>query len=274
MAKKKMSPALQVIIFIMILIGASVGGWLFGEWFSGIQYKNEIKEKENVDNDAEKKENDEGINSIQLDIGDANVLNIFSGMDTYASTYGDNNCGVLNYDYFRDSKGTVSNLNKSTPTYAALNYLNKLGLTFNGGETFTRDQMHEAISKLFGKGYVYVDDDIEMCPSISYDSTTGVYTVGAPGCGGTCAPSNQKKLVNALMIGDKVELYVRVLFVKVENNNKVNYYGDFAKNKLVQVQYAEDGSIALESFEAGSLYKVTFKEEDGNYVFVSSELSK
>ena len=85
---------------------------------------------------------------------------------------------------------------------------------------------------------------------------------------------NLKKVVRALKNDQTIELYVRVLFAG--GVDTTDYYKDYNKTQKVEgLEMDSNNLFPIESdnnVAKGSLYKLTFENEDGNYVFVSSEL--
>ena len=99
-------------------------------------------------------------------------------------------------------------------------------------------------------------------------------------CGGTCGPRDYVKIVKATKTDSKIELNIRVLFRGDEEFKNAGgysypkYYKD--SKKTIEVDLTRDyENIPLETsenYQKGSLYKMIFTNEDGNYVFTSSEL--
>ena len=63
-----------------------------------------------------------------------------------------------------------------------------------------------------------------------------------------------------------LKLTLRVVF----GDDNSSFYADFNHSKLLDSNVNE---YTLVPYEKGSAYLVTYKIEDGNYVFVSSELA-
>ena len=143
------------------------------------------------------------------------------------------------------------------------------------GDAFTASELETKIRNTFGKNYSFTHRTINSCPIFEYDSANQKYVINTPpACGGTCGPTNLKKVVRALKNNQSIELYVRVLFAG--GASATDYYKDYNKTQKVEgLELDSNTTFPIESdnnVAKGSLYKLTFSNEDGSYVFVSSEL--
>lgn len=194
----------------------------------------------------------------------ANIYyNIISGQDRF--------CGV--WDYFTNETVTVHNLSKNTIESIVLYNLSKDGIDTTHS-TFTKDTFNNKLHQLFGKNYNYINENIDIIPGYTYDQEQGIYTPGPSGYGGACGPYNEDRITSVNTEGNNIIFEVRVIFKDITNNTKT-YYKDYERTELLNNLDLDEYGYLLnttENMEKGSLYKVTFTNEDGNYIFVSSEL--
>ena len=124
-----------------------------------------------------------------------------------------------------------------------------------------------SIKKYLGKDYQFnpekVDYQDASCPQYYYNKDSKTFKRQETVCGWTCGPRTQYEITKATEANGILEIIIKVVFYK---NNTLGYFGDYAKTN--QIMNGIEGVIP---FEKGSTYKFTFKYEDGNYVFVSSE---
>ena len=128
--------------------------------------------------------------------------------------------------------------------------------------------------RLIGKNYNYINENIDIIPGYTYDQEQGIYTPGPSGYGGACGPYNEDRITSVNTEGNNIIFEVRVIFKDITNNTKT-YYKDYERTELLNNLDLDEYGYLLnttENMEKGSLYKVTFTNEDGNYIFVSSEL--
>ena len=264
--EKKKSNGLLITILVVLLMAACVGGgYLLGA--SKIINNNKSNaESENVVEEDEENNDDTVVENVNLT--EDEVKAIFDNLDTLGTTVETNKCGFMTFDYYKDTKVTVNDISNNTVSYVVLNQLMKSGFKFDEGTTFTKKQVSDIVSKTFGKDYSYEFTSIDNCPSITYDSSTELYTVGISGCGGTCGVGNLKKIDSYEVKGNTLEVMVRVLFSNSDPYN-LQFFRDYNKTKVVDVNINDLENAA--NFAKGALYKLVFTQENGNYVFVSSE---
>jgi len=121
-----------------------------------------------------------------------------------------------------------------------------------------------------GKDYKFNPDSMKekkgTCISYYYDKNKKQFVSQETACGGTCGPRTSYIITKAVDTDGVLELDVRVIFAKAGEGTG-SYYSDY--NKTNEIGSFENYSNTL--FEKGKKYKFTFKDEDGHYVFVSSE---
>lgn len=256
-----------LIFFLLFIILGLVLYICYDKGLIGENVEDIIKTVET--NDEEKTSTEEEKNEAEvLEVVSNDVRHLFNTLTTGTGQY----CGVWNY--FTDKKVTASDISNDLASAIVLNSLYNNGMAINRKATiFTKNQMATEIRKIFGKDYSYEHKDIDICPSYKYDTTTETYTVGDGQCNGACGAPNKAKIVKAIKENDNIEIYVRVLFSSLNDSVSTVYYKDVNKTQPVSVEKAGvvDYSISDETFSEGSLYKMIFTLEDGNYIFTSSE---
>lgn len=256
-----------LLIFLLLLIIIALALYicydkgLIGEKDSEIisTVKNDDKDESEV-KETEKTE--------VLEVVSNDVKHLFNTLTSGTGQY----CGIWNY--FSDKKVTTEDISNDLAASIVLNSLYNNGMAINRKATvFTKDQMDAEMRKIFGKDYQYTHKDIDICPSYKYDEKEQTYTVGDGQCSGACGAPNKAKIVKALKKNDKIEIYVRVLFSSLNDSVSTVYYKDVNKTQPINVEKAGvvDYYISDETYAEGSLYKMTFNLEDGNYIFAYSE---
>ena len=168
-------------------------------------------------------------------------------------------CGTAHI-YFTNSKITAANI----PNDLAYNTIS--GKYFQDTTTISGDQIKKDVQEAFGKDYVYQGNDAlaagKQCSSHYYDAASNTYPYQTTACGGTCGPNVPIYVVTKATEDNGVlVLDLKVVF----KDGEYDYFSDSAKTNRITASY---DTAALKN---GSKYRFTLKQEDGNYVFVSSE---
>ncbi len=263
--KKKSS---GMVIFLLLVIIAILGVYIcYQEGL--LEIKPEEKVVNKTENKKEEVEKQEPVEEIEvLEVVDNDVRHLFETLTTGLGEY----CGIWNY--FTEEKVTPQDIPNNLATSIALNSLYKNGIAIDRkGTTFTDTQLNSKIKEIFGSNYEYENEDIDICPTYTYDEENHTYTTGDKTCSGICTVPNKAKIVKAYKKGDTIEIYVRVLFSNVGEQIPTTYYKDFNKTEPIEVEKTSplDYNISDETYKEGSLYKMTFTSEQGNYIFTSSE---
>ena len=216
--------------------------------------------------------NYEGENLDYLDVTDPLVQETADKIDHALTKY----CGV--WEYFTDGTFTADEFDENLVfEMAMVDAYKSANKSFGEGTEISKNDFYSAVRRLFGKDFADKYDsyrDHRGCPNFNYDSSKQVFVQQPSACGGTCGPYHQKKIVKAIKSDSELIIYERVVFVN-NADSKIRYYeaikdGDEITNKL---QLDQDGLFMNvdSNYNYGSLYKLTFTKEDGNYVFASSE---
>lgn len=244
--KKKSSIGL-IILIVILMIGCLIGGYFLND--SGIfggKTEQEEKEEPVVTN---------------YEVTDAKVAKL---IDNIMRNGGD--CQVLKV-YANDHKVIASDITNEMAVRIAEREI------FNSGkESYTLDEITTIVQKYLGKDYRFNPKDQlgkGQCFSYYYDAASKKFIKQETACGWTCGPSSSYKLVKAVDTDGELVLTAKVIFVS-SNQGKDGFYSDYTSTNKIG-SYEDD----IESlYSKGSDYVFTFKLEDGNYVFVSSEIAK
>ena len=166
--------------------------------------------------------------------------------------------------FFNDKKVTVDDID-NIRAYATVmkNYTNKK-------EDIPADQIKDDVKKYFGKDYDFkpsAEVCNKLCSNYYYDSSSDTFKYREPACGGACGPDGADYAVSkAVLDGDVLTIDLKVVFIESSEQYTAIYYSDFGHTKRIENAYEQ-----LDVIKSGSNYRFTLKNEDGNYVFVSSE---
>lgn len=272
MSERKKNKGLIMLVVILVLALIMTTGYIvYDKFIAG----GEVEEK-NDDNKVNTIKEDISEQLVDVDVNSTEIQDLFSNISHGLNSY----CGI-NY-YYQDKKIFAGDLSNDLVFDIVLSQLyndrkaqGELYPFSQIGDGFTVNELDEKITSTFGKNYSFTHRTINSCPVFEYDSVNQKYVINSsPGCGGTCGAMNLKKVVRALKNDQTIELYVRVLFAG--GVDTTDYYKDYNKRQKVEgLEMDSNNFFPIESdnnVAKGSLYKLTFENEDGNYVFVSSEL--
>ena len=210
-------------------------------------------------------------------VDDPKISNLINNILSRTITL-DYNSNALDTIYTKDVKVLTSDI-ESIVAYRAVedNFIDK--------NVVSLDEMKNSIKKYFGKDYVFNPDTLDLnnrCAFFGYDSNTKIFTKNGGGCGSTTGPSSTYKIVKAVDINGTLKLNVKVIFA---NSTTKKYYSDYNKTNVIS-DFDEEGYSDRDEYgnhteaylnyldsllNQGSNYQFTFKLENNNYVFVSSE---
>ena len=184
---------------------------------------------------------------------DSDIRALYDGITSANGHY----CGFMKW--FTNKKVTPNDLsNKDKGNLVAYRLYEESGdISSWTGKTYSKSQVETAVKKLLGSNTTFTHETLGICPTVDYDSNTETYTVQPGACGGTCGPHDMGVLVKAVKKGNLLILSARVAFVEGDK-----WYSDYEKTK----PFADVTAMAVPDItNNGSLYKVVFKLENGNY---------
>ena len=246
-----------VIIIVLLMIACFICGFLLSE----VKIVNKaVEDGEKIDKDTKTEEPTQKV----YDITDEKVSKL---IDHILLGY-NSECTQLER-FTNDKKVTVNDI----PNIAAYHIAagNEFTIDINNKpDSISLDDFNKAIAKYLGKNYKFNPESIDYkdstCPQYYYDKNTKTFKKQETACGWTCGPRTTYKLTKAVETDGVLELDVKVIFAQL-TSGKEGYYSDYQKtNKIGTIEEFGDSL-----FEKGTSYKFTFKNEDGNYIFVSSE---
>ena len=268
---KKKNMGLIVLLVLLILIVLGLVGYILIDK-DIIKLKSSVKCEVNDKCEVIKKVDNKKDDTKYIKTTDKKVVStldtIMSGLSHYSGIW----------DYFTDKKVTVDSLDEEIIQSVALKVIvdefyknNEHTHTPIQGYSFSADKYESIIKSIFDISKVE-NKSIKNCPNFDYNADTKTYTAGEPACGGTSGPwGSVEKITKVTQKGNNLEMYVRVLFYDSASSS---YYYDYNHTKKVSEIVLDDNTTLadIESFiSSGSLYKLTFKVKDDNYLFVSSE---
>lgn len=210
----------------------------------------------------------DGYTIENLDITDPEVQkaidDISIGLDKY--------CGV--WDMYSTGVFNSSDISNELAFRMVVANMSKYGREFKEGSEISKESFDASLASILGKDYKFTEyKTFNTCPSYTWDANKQAWVEGVSACGGTCGPHDLKKIVKAHKAGDTLTIYVRVIFTD-NTGNTIKYFSDSNMTKEIAVDKDYDGFIRETdaNFHQGSLYKLIFVDENGNYAFHSSEL--
>ena len=259
--KNGFGPGFMVILLVLFFIGIGLG-FAASKLLDEPVKEGTTEEKESKEKKEEKKKDE--VKEEELNVDSEPVTSLFENITNANTKY----CGY--YGLFTNKKTTANDISMEDRSLIMVNLLyKKLGDT--EGKTYTKKEIDNLYKQLFGTNVSIQHGNVKSCPSLTYDSTKETYTVGEHACGGTCGPfSTYGQVKKAVKTGDTIVLDVRVIFA---DYNLQKWYADYDNTKEIQVPNDPEtnGPDPSSVMDQATLYKVTFKLEDGNYVFVSTE---
>ncbi len=152
------------------------------------------------------------------------------------------------------------------------------------------DKFISTLHSILGKDYQIDKKSYNTLYPLIYNKNTDSFSIGSCPNYSTCL-SNQdiEKITDNLLEDNKLVITFKKLFREDVNLNKVSngyyvkYYKDYEKKDQVAIDkkyYTESNGIydienvTDEVLENAATYKFTFEKQDGNYVYVSTELVK
>lgn len=253
--EKKKGRLLLVVCFIIMMVLCGGLGYLLGT-------SDLINPK--VVSNGEKKEVKKAVkkeSAKYLSVYDDVVIDNYSKVVSNYLT----KCDDLKF-FFNDKKVEVKDIDNQR-AYATV--MRKYGDGTNS--EIPASQIKEDAKKIFGKDYdLTLTEELcnDLCINYAYNKASDSFTSRQTACGSACGPVGTEVSVSKAVIdGDNLIIDLKAVFRDYdESTNGVIYFGDYAKTK--QIDSVNEGMARMKK---GSDYRFTLKNEDGNYVFVSSE---
>ena len=250
-----LGPGFMVILVVLFLIGIGLG--FAAAKVIDLDVKEETKE---VEKDKKKEEKKEPV-VTNYAVTDEKVSKLIDNLDVGIL---DDSCKTLEI-YVNNKKVEAKDI-----TIQKAYRIAESAEFFNSGkQSVSLDEFTKVVQKYLGKDYNFNPSDgmgKGQCMSYVYDASTKTFNKQETACGGTCGPMPSYKMIKAVDTDGVLKIDVKVIFASLDEG-KDGYYSDYAKTNKIGT--FEDDREAL--YDKGSNYQFTFKLEDGNYVFVSSE---
>ena len=154
------------------------------------------------------------------------------------------------------------------------------------GETsVTGKEFNDVVSSMYGFSYPFKNESYtsELCVEYQYDEENDKYQyVGNSYCDNTSLVAVGEDLIKAVKAernSDVITITARVLFFKAmetDDGYRAKYYSNYAMTQEVSdlsvLGEYDLASNTTDNLSKGALYKLTYQMDQGNYVFVSSEV--
>lgn len=265
---KEKSSKILIILLVVVLVAAL----LYIAYDKGYIFNT----KKTVDSpgveDNKKDDNDNKNEVIQLDLDDSIVTDLSNKFIERPAV--GHNCGI--YEFYTNSKVSVADLSNK------LVYQIADGLAYNkysDAASVSESQFSEIVASLFGESYKYKNADYnnqDGCSMYKYNSSTKTYDKKTGGCDNLCYFHDVRKVVNAYKDDKTLTLEVGVLFLTDNNDGNYRYYKDY--NKTISVTEFSPHSLderaadyTVDNAKKGTIYKMVFNLENGNYVYSYTE---
>ena len=187
-------------------------------------------------------------------------------------------CGY--YDYFKNDVLFFNNLSNSDVFRIAIMQIyndkkdSGTANPFAEGTIINASEVEAKIAKILPSNYQFTHQNFitDFCPNFIYNPTTNSYTISASTtCENTCIAKNSYHIDNIKNYEDHIDVYIRIAFADISNDNTILYYSDFKKTKLLKVFYSQENpNLSEEDYQKATLYCVTFNIQNNNYVFNST----
>ena len=272
-------------IFMGVLIGLIIGlsGFIiYDKVVNNNKDNSMVKDNQNVNDndDGNQGENSDDVVIKDLSLGNDNVKQL---VDEVIGVY-TNNVMTKYSDYFyKNKKIILENEDISFKISLASESVKNSFKKDSNISYIDEDTIKNAYYKLFGNDGKYIRSTFttatcEGMNGYSWSNTNNRYEAKiGDGCGGTTYGSTMSQIGYAKQLTSKnknvIELYEYFAYEYPDDeNNKVNYYSDYAKTNLITT--ANYGSLYQKNdffnkfSEKSGLYKYTFeKDSNGNYIF-------
>ena len=288
MNENKKNRGLIVLVVILVLALVATSGYIVYDKFIA---KEEVEEK-NEDNKKGKDVKE------KLEVTDVSFSNTLEALSKY--TYEQNRedgyhsftaqelleivaKDLVNSDFEYIGEEAISGWNRKVYQLSYQTLIDKLKQYFSSDVEFTPSDI------VNGQGAVLPNvnfgDGSGMAIS-SYDNTTGTYQVYFGGVGGTSGPKpqiNERKVMDAYRLGDKIYVTEKAIYYTSSSSDYTNFiyniYSHPNQNDLVDTLNFQGDTISSQSISVDSYLdraatiSYVFSKDNNQYVFSSSKIS-
>lgn len=203
-----------------------------------------------------------------LDLNDTKILKLFQ------LTRGDDNTSLFNNTEYENVyyKNDITEISKMDNNFKLLlTYLNLPDEYFKSKEDATiisGNDFKKQYKQIFGTSKYTPNDIRYFCPSIiKYEKSNNVYTYD-DNCGGDNFNGYVNKLIEARKYSDRIEIYEKVAFYFVDEEEERIIYTINDNYSDLLIQTSLEGEFNIDNYlERLHIYKYTFNLKDGNYYF-------
>lgn len=266
--EKKSNVGVVILVIVLMLICLCGGYFLSAKNIVNVGKK----DKQEVEKPEIKKDDADCPKVEAVDVSSEEVSKLVAMTMNEHGAY----CGF--YKLYTDKKVTPKDLDEKDIARMVLNKVLSLKGNTKEGQTYTKEEFEDAAHAMFGKDFEFKHVTIGTCPTFTYDSSKGIYTEGVHACGGTCGPSNISRVVKAVRTDKGMDIYVKMLFIGYMVNGDTNnhdYYTDYKLTKKTKYNASDMMNRLIYEYDEitsqGSLYKISYAQEDNNYYLVSVE---
>ena len=254
---------IAVIIFIVVLL--MTGGYFL--YTKVITPKiDEINKEKEVERREISEEDDDFSRVVSLDVDSDIIVKLMKYVDR---------------NFLNEDKLKVSDISSQVVFVKSI----PLVIEKYGETSVTGKEFNDVVSSMYGFSYPFKNESYtsELCVEYQYDEENDKYQyVGNSYCDNTCLVPGGEDLIKAVKAernSDVITITARVLFFKAmetDDGYRAKYYSNYAMTQEVSdlsVSGEYDlASNTTDNLSKGALYKLTYQMDQGNYVFVSSEV--
>ena len=254
---------IAVIIFIVVLL--MTGGYFL--YTKVITPKiDEINKEKEVERREISEEDDDFSRVVSLDVDSDIIVKLMKYVDR---------------NFLNEDKLKVSDISSQVVFVKSI----PLVIEKYGETSVTGKEFNDVVSSMYGFSYPFKNESYtsELCVEYQYDEENDKYQyVGNSYCDNTSLVPGGEDLIKAVKAernSDVITITARVLFFKAmetDDGYRAKYYSNYAMTQEVSdlsVSGEYDlASNTTDNLSKGALYKLTYQMDQGNYVFVSSEV--
>lgn len=261
---KKKKPNVLIVLIIIIAIGCIAFGCVLSI-NNILNDKGQSQNANTIEETNTENQNEQAETSFTKDKNEYEVL-----IGKYMRGNPPSNCGSIE-TFAKDKIVTANDINNlyaaNTVTY------NEPYNEEDRPDTISLKDFTKEVKKYYGENYEFnAETLVDVKGLAGYIYNDGVFKKRSNNWGGTCGFASSYRYNDVKKVNDKLEIYVYVVFSGKTSDglDDGTYYADYNRtNKIEKFDLFND-----EDYKKGTLYKFTFKLENNNYIFVSSESVK